>query len=52
MSARKHFVEMAKIISQIRGKAPRKAQAESAAFIFTKENPRFDKARFFAACGL
>ena len=52
MSTRKHFVEMAKIISKIVGKQSRKAQAESVAFIFAGQNPRFDKTRFFAACGL
>ena len=52
MSTRKRFVAVAAQIAKIRTVSARKAEAEKFASVFAGENPRFDKARFFAACGL
>jgi len=52
MSTRKQFVAMAKSIAEIKPKNKRKQLAEFNASEFAKFNPRFDRARFMAACGL
>lgn len=49
---RKHFQAVADTIRAIPSPAKRKEQAEYHAKIFAKSNPRFDRARFFTACGL
>lgn len=54
---KKHFEFIAATIAAMPGHAPSlRAQKESCARSFadalTKENPRFDRARFLKACGL
>jgi hypothetical protein len=52
MSTRKHFVIVAALVAAI---TPAKKRAEFAAHhaaIFAAENPRFDRSRFLAACGV
>lgn len=49
---RKHFKEIAKTISLIDNKDERKRQAEAMATICQQSNPRFDRGRFLAACGV
>jgi hypothetical protein len=49
---RRHFRDIAGIISQINPVAKRKAEAEKWAKIFAADNPRFLKAKFMEACGL
>lgn len=52
MMTRKHFRLMADTISRIENKADRKAMAKHNAEICAKSNPRFDSAKFMAACGV
>lgn len=52
MSTRKHFIAAAKAVALITDTAKRKEMAEHHAALFSAENPRFDRSRFFAACGL
>lgn len=52
MQTRKHFIAAAELISRIENPAERKALAEHNATLFAKDNPRFDKARFMAACNV
>jgi len=52
MSTRKHFQSVALTVSAIADKSEREKQAEFQAKIFAADNPRFDKSRFLAACGL
>lgn len=52
MSTRKHFQAVAATVSAITDKNEREKQAEFQAKIFAADNPRFDKSRFLAACGL
>jgi len=49
---KKHFIAMAAAIAKIKPKNKRKQLAEFNASEFAKFNPRFDRARFMAACGL
>jgi len=49
---KKHFIALAQSIAKIPNIAERKALAESHAVLCAKSNPRFDKSRFFSACGL
>lgn len=49
---RKHFIALAATIRTITNPVERKAIAELNAVNCAKANPRFDKARFFAACGV
>jgi len=49
---RKTFITMAAAIAEIKPKNKRKQLAEFNAGEFAKSNPRFDRARFMAACGL
>lgn len=52
--SKKHFVEAAKQVAEIRSNDPSIAPfvAEQFATLFQKFNPNFDRARFMAACGL
>ncbi len=50
--SKKHFIQIAKIVSQIENPEKRHEQAEFQASLCEKMNPRFDRARFFAACGV
>jgi hypothetical protein len=43
---------MAETIKRIENLSERRQMAEHNAIICAKSNPRFDKARFLAACGL
>lgn len=52
MLTRKHFKSTAETLLKITDLKARRAVADEAVKYFTKENPRFDKARFLAACGL
>lgn len=50
--SKKHFVAAAKDVAEIKGAKSRRAAAEILAKQFAAENPRFDRARFMAACGV
>lgn len=52
MMTRKDFIAMASTIALIKPMADRKATAERNAEFCKKSNPRFDKAKFMAACGI
>jgi len=52
MKTRKHFTAMAKILSTLQDYKHRRHLAVMNAENFAKDNPRFDKNRFFRACGL
>jgi hypothetical protein len=47
---RKHFVAVAATVAAIEDTAKRAEQARHCATIFAGTNPRFDRARFLAAC--
>lgn len=49
---RKHFILAAATIKCIENLDERRKMAEFNAAQFAKANPRFDRARFLAACGL
>lgn len=49
---RKHFILVAEAIKRIENPTERREMAEFNANNFAKLNPRFDRARFFAACGV
>jgi len=49
---KKHFKLFAENISKIADKAERRKQAELTAETCKKANPRFDFARFYAACNV
>jgi hypothetical protein len=49
---RKHFREMAARLLAVADVASRREAAEAFASVAVKTNPRFDRAKFFAACGL
>jgi len=51
-SFRKHFVLVAEIIKRIENLDERRKMAEFNAGKFANLNPRFNKAKFLAACGL
>ena len=48
---KKHFIMAAKIIAAMPA-SERKAHAESWIKVCAASNPRFDKAKFLAACGV
>ena len=50
--SRKHFVILAKNISQIPNMEIRLQSAIETAKLCAAVNPRFDQARFFEACGV
>jgi hypothetical protein len=52
MMTRKHFKALAETLLKISDLTTRKTVANEAAEMFQKENPRFNKAKFMAACGL
>jgi hypothetical protein len=52
MQTKKHFVAMAQLLSELPDHKHRRHLAIMNADNFAKENPRFDKNRFFRACGL
>jgi hypothetical protein len=49
---RKDFKLIAETVKAIENKKVRKTVAEVNADACAKSNPRFDKSRFFAACGV
>ena len=49
---KKHFKLIAGLISKIENPAEKKAMAELNAATCAKANPRFDRNKFFAACGV
>lgn len=49
---KKHFIQVAKDIAALSNRKTAKMHAEFNANIFAKANPRFDRARFLAACGV
>ena len=52
MTTRKHFRAMAAAIAKIEDKKERAIQANLAADMFAKDNPRFNRALFLAACNV
>ena len=52
MTTKKDFVQAAKEISLIPDKNQKEEAANLFVQIFSKQNPRFDKARFLTACGI
>jgi hypothetical protein len=52
MMTKKTFVAVAATVAKIENLVARRAAAENFCVLFAKENPRFDRARFLAACGL
>ncbi len=50
--SKKHFIAIAATVSAISDKKEREKQANFQAQICAAQNPRFDKARFLAACGV
>lgn len=49
---RRHFKDIAGLISQINPKAKRKEEAEKYCKMFKADNDRFDRGKFLQACGL
>lgn len=49
---KKHFIALAASLRTIKNLVERKALAENHAVLCAQQNPRFNKARFFAACGV
>ena len=49
---RKHFIAMAREISQMPDRKSAKIAAEAFAQVARSVNPRFDFDRFFTACGV
>lgn len=49
---KKNFIACAKDIAALANRKNAKIHAEFMAAQFAKMNPRFDKSRFFAACGV
>ena len=52
MLTRKDFILMAEQVKAIENVRRRKAMAEHTAEICAKSNPRFDRPKFLAACGV
>jgi hypothetical protein len=52
MSTKKHFIAAAQTVAAIENETKRKEHAEILAAQFARENPRFDRARFFSACNV
>lgn len=52
MFTRKHFELIAEIISKLENVDERIAMAQKHADAFTKDNPRFDREKFYAACNV
>ena len=52
MPTRKFFIQTAETIAAIKDTKIRKEQAEMWAIQFAKANSRFNKKRFFSACGV
>jgi hypothetical protein len=50
MTNRKHFIQIAETVAKIENGAVRYQTALEFAYIFRKENLRFDTFRFMAAC--
>lgn len=49
---RKHFIAMAREISQMPDRSSARIAAEAFAQVARAVNPRFDFGRFYAACGV
>jgi len=49
---RKHFIAMAAQIKSMTDRAAAQATADTFCAVALDANPRFDRARFLAACGL
>jgi len=49
---RKHFEALARAIRAIADDWEREQNAQSMADLCQKQNPRFDRARFYAACNV
>lgn len=50
--SKKHFVALAKIMAAIPDRTQARMVAVQVAEMFAEENPRFDRERFLAACGV
>jgi hypothetical protein len=50
--SKKHFIELAKQIATIKGKAARESAANAVANACKEFNPNFDVDRFLKACGV
>ena len=49
---RKHFIAMAKEISEMQDRKSARIVAEAFAQVASSANPRFDFGRFYTACGV
>ena len=49
MMTRQHYIKVAKIVKEATTRAK---FAEELAEMFTADNPRFDRERFYIACGV
>lgn len=49
---RKHYVSMAKELARVPNVKDRTRLAFLQADLFQRDNPRFDRTRFYAACGI
>ena len=52
MTTKKDFIAAAKTIATITDKNEQKMVANNFCDIFSKQNPRFDKQKFFTACNV
>jgi len=52
MLTSKDFISTAKKIKSMQDRAAAFASADAMAEIFSNSNPRFDRERFFTACGI
>jgi hypothetical protein len=50
--SRKHFVQLARAVASIVDPVNRRQVAELLADVCAAANPRFNRSRFFAACGV
>jgi len=49
---KKCFIQAAKIVVELKDREDAKKQAETLAHLFALSNPRFDRGKFFTACGV
>jgi hypothetical protein len=52
MFTKKHFIGIAAAVSKVSNKTERKKLADFHAKNFAADNPRFNKEKFLAACGV
>lgn len=49
---RKHYIKFADAISKISDAEERASVAQTVALVCAEDNPRFDSAKFYAACNV